>query len=96
MSKWELPTQLPGGDLLPFMSGRHRATMIDALFHHTGGFERAAAWIEKNDDNYGEFLIKIWAKGATRPTAVESLTPTASVEDLLARLDAGEHAKVVS
>lgn len=80
--------------MIPFMSGRARAATMDALFHHVGGFERAAAWIEKNDDNYKEFF-RLWAKGATRPSAVEQQQPRDNVEDLLARLDAGEHAKVV-
>ncbi len=91
---WRLPHSTPGADMMPFMSGRARAATMDALFYHVGGFERAAAWIEKDDANYGEFF-KLWAKGATRPTAVEAHASAEGVEDLLARLDAGEHAKVV-
>ena len=95
MSKWDIPVQMPGGDLMPYMSAVHRSNLIDALFHHTGGFARAAAWIEKNDDNYGEFFLKVWSKGAIRASQVQNLSPPTAVEDLLARLDAGEHAKVV-
>jgi hypothetical protein len=84
---------MPGGDLAPYMSGRLRTRMIDALFEATGGFERAKAWIEANDENYKEFF-KLYAKGAIRPTVIEA-TATEGLEDMLARLDAGEHAKVV-
>lgn len=96
MTKWtDLPTQLPGGDLMPYMSAVARQAMVDAVFHHVGGFRRMAAWVEKDDANYGDFLIKIWAKGAIRSTQVENLTPPTAIEDLLAKLDAGEHAKVI-
>jgi len=96
MSKWhKLPMQLPGGDLMPYMSAVYRQSIVDGIFERVGGFERMAAWVEKNDDNYGEFLIKIWAKGAIRSTQVENLTPPTAIEDLLAKLDAGEHAKVI-
>lgn len=82
--------------MLPYLSGRYRAGVMDALFEHVGGFERAAAWIEKSDDNYGQFF-RMWAAGAVKPTAEEATTnKTVSVEDLLARLDAGEHAKVIN
>ena len=95
MSKWDLPTQMPGGDLMPYMSAVARSNMMDAVFYHVGGFARLVAWTEKNDENYKEF-IKLWAKGAIRATQVQNMTPPTAVEDLLARLDAGEHAKVIS
>lgn len=85
---------MPGGDMLPYMSGRMRTQQMDALFHAAGGFDRALAWIEKTDANY-ETFFKLWAKGAVRPQAQEPGQTTGSLEDLLARLDAGEHAKVV-
>lgn len=93
--KWELPATLPGGDMMPYMSARYRTQMIDALFEGTGGFERAKAWIEESSANYGEFFIKVWSKGAIRSTQVEERKPE-EVEELLARLDAGEHAKVIN
>jgi membrane protein required for beta-lactamase induction len=93
-AQWRnLPVSLPSGALLPHMSGRLRAQTIDALFELLGGIDRARAWVEASDDNYKEFF-RLWARGATRPTAVE-LTADGSVEDLLAKLDAGEHAKVI-
>lgn len=85
---------MPGGPLLPHMSARLRTETIDALFIGAGGFDRALAWINKSDENYGDFF-KLWARGAVRSTNVE-LTADDSIETLLARLDAGEHAEVVS
>lgn len=79
---------------MPHLSARLRTEMVDALFIGSGGFERAQAWINKNDDNYGDFF-KIWAKGAIRATSTE-LTADDSVEALLAKLDAGEHARVIN
>ena len=89
-----LPVAMPDGQLLPHLSARLRTQTIDALFVGSGGFERALAWIEQSDDNYKEFF-KIWAKGAAKSTSVE-LNAGQGVEDLLARLDAGDHAKVIS
>ena len=80
--------------MLPFMSARHRTHTIDALFEAAGGFPRALAWIDESSENYGEFF-KLWAKGAARPTMVEH-TASEGLEDVIAKLDAGEHAKVVS
>jgi hypothetical protein len=79
--------------MMPHVSAKLRTEMIDALFIGAGGFERAQAWIDKSDDNYGEFF-KIWAKGAVRSTNIE-LSADDSVEAMLAKLDAGEHAKVI-
>lgn len=93
--RWTLPEGLPGGDLIPMMSARRRTELVDALFEASGGFQRALAWIDKSDDNYGEFFIKVWAKGAIRPTQIEDHRAS-DIEELLARLDAGEHAKVVN
>ena len=93
MRAWRLPQSMPGGDMMPFMSGRYRTATMDALFHGVGGFERARAWIEASDENYAEFF-KLWAKGAIRPTAIEH-QGAQSLEDMIAKLDAGEHAKVV-
>lgn len=63
-----------------------RTNMIDALFVGAGGFTRALAWIEKSDDNYGEFLTKVWAKGAAKATSVEHGLSD-GVESLLQKLD---------
>ncbi len=89
-----LPISMPGGGLMPHLSARMRTEMVDALFVGAGGFDRALTWINASDDNYGEFL-KIWARGAVRSTNVE-LSADDSVEALLAKLDAGEHAKIIN
>lgn len=97
-SKWSnLPVQMPGGTLMPHMSARLRTEMIDALFVGAGGYEKALAWVEKSDDNYGEFL-KIWAKGAVRSSNVE-VGVSEGVEALLDKLDQAaraENAKVIN
>ena len=93
MRPWRLPSSAPGGDMMPYMSARRRTATIDALFEASGGFERAKAWIESSNDAYSEFF-KIWAKGAVRTSGVEH-TASESLEDMLAKLDAGAHAKVV-
>jgi hypothetical protein len=89
-----LPVAIPGGALMPHVSAKLRTELIDALFVASGGFERAQAWIEKSDENYGEIFLTVWAKGAARSTNVE-LSADDSVEALLAKLDAGTHAKVI-
>ena len=89
-----LPTSLPGGELMPHMSARLRTATIDALFEATGGFERAKAWIEKSDENYGEFFTKIWAKGAAKAVSHE-LGMSEGVESLLDKLDAAERAQTI-
>lgn len=89
-----LPVALPGGGLLPHISGRLRTATVDAVFQMTGGVERLADWANK-PENYGEFVTKVWAKGMSKPISVET-TSDDSLEGLLAALDQGEHAKVVS
>lgn len=90
-----IPIQMPGGELLPHMSARRRTEMIDALFEGTGGFERARAWIEASDENYGKFFLGPYARGAVRSSNVEVKAPT-TLEDIISQLDAGEHAKVIN
>jgi len=89
-----LPVAMPGGPLAPHMSAKLRTEMVDALFVGAGGFDRALTWINKSDENYGEFF-KIYARGAVRSSNVE-LTADDSVENLLSRLDAGENARVIN
>lgn len=95
MSKFaQFPVAMPSGDLMPHMSARLRTATIDALFVASGGFEKAQAWIEKNDENYADFF-KIWAKGASRSTNVE-VGVSEGVEALLEKLDAGARAPVIN
>lgn len=84
-----LPIGLPGGELMPHMSARARTRTIDALFEAAGGFERALAWIDRGDENFGEFFTKVWAKGAAKPVSVEH-SASEGVEALLEKLDAAE------
>jgi hypothetical protein len=88
------PVAMPGGQLIPHMSAQRRTQMMDALFEGAGGFDRALAWIEADDANYKEFF-RMWARGAVKSMNVEASTPD-SVEALLARLDAGEDARVIN
>ena len=58
-------------------------------FDMIGGVDRLAAWAEKNP---GDFFTKVFPKVIAKP--VEH-NVSEGVEDLLARLDAGENAKVI-
>lgn len=88
------PVAMPDGSLLPHLSAKLRTATMDALYVGAGGFEKHLAHITKNDDNYESFL-QAWYKGAARSTNVE-VGVSEGVEALLDRLDAGEHAPVVS
>lgn len=85
---------MPNGSLLPHMSARMRTETIDALFVGAGGFERALAWVEASEENYGEFFTKVWAKGAARSTNVE-VSASEGVESLLEKLDRAERAQTI-
>lgn len=85
---------MPGGSLLPHMSARLRTETVDALFLSAGGPERALAWINKSDENYGEFFLKVWAKGAARAVTMDHTVNKDSVESLLDALDQRERGKV--
>lgn len=84
----DLPKPIPvaGGALLPHMSARQRTATIDALFEGCGGFERAKAWIESSDENYGKFFMQVWAKGAEKAVSVEH-DVSDTFEAALAKLD---------
>jgi hypothetical protein len=84
--KWNLPLAVPGGEMLPHMSARRRTEIIDQVFDSVGGPERLAAWAGKNDENYGDFITKIWGKGAARVTSAEiGISP--GVEGLIKQLE---------
>ena len=89
-----LPISSPDGTLIPHLSARYRTQMMDAVFVGSGGFDRMLAWVNKSDDNYGDFL-KMWARGQAKATSVE-VGLGEGVESMLAHLDAGENARVVS
>jgi hypothetical protein len=97
MSKWDqFPMTVPGGGLMPHVSARLRQETVDAVFQAAGGFDRLLAFTEANEDNYKFFLQHLWGKGLPRVTNAEVSVDADGVEALLARLDAGENAKVIS
>jgi hypothetical protein len=93
MTKPNLPSVL-GNTIMPHMSARARTAIMDEVFQKTGGSDKMAEWVQKNDDNYGKFL-QMWAKGAMRPASIEN-AQAQTLEEMLERLDAGEHAKVIN
>lgn len=65
--------------------------MVDMVFEEIGGFQRFADWARREETEF----YRIYARGAVRSTNVE-MSNVMSPEDIIARLDAGEHAKVIS
>lgn len=89
-----LPIITPAGDMLPHLSARRRMEVMDLVFEHIGGVEAMASWASRDNDNRSDFY-KMWARGAVRSTNVE-VSSAVTPEDIIARLDAGEHARVIS
>lgn len=84
------------GQLVPFMSAKRRTEIIDRVFDATGGETEMAAWVERDDKNRAQFY-GWFVKGAFRGAApVDAGDRGTKVEELLARLDAGEGATVIS
>lgn len=71
-----------------------RTHTIDTVFEMIGGTERLAHWAGKNDDNYGEYVTKVWAKGAAK-AVVQEHSLGEGVEDLLAQLARAENAQTI-
>ena len=85
------------GELLPFLSAKRRTEIIDRVFMATGGEPAMAAWVERSDDNRGKFY-GWFVKGAFRgaaPAPQDGNQSANKIEELIARLDAGETAKVI-
>ena len=91
-----MPAALPNGSLLPHVSARLRQDTVDAVFIAAGGGERLLAFTEANEENYKFFLEKLWSKGLPRNSNADVSVSADGVEALLAKLDAGENARVVS
>lgn len=91
----KLPIGMPNGDLMPHMSARMRRAEVDAAYQLIGGTPALVSWVERSEDNRGTFYTRIWAPGQAKASSVE-VAADESVEALLDRLDAGEHAKVIS
>ena len=88
----ELPTSVPGCELLPYMSARRRNQLVDVVFESVGGTERLTDWAEKN---YGDFVTKVWIKGLPSNSATEHTVSPESIEALWDKLDAEDRAKTI-
>lgn len=96
MSAWsKLPSVVPGFGMTPHMSPRAKQDLADAVFWQVGGQERLVAFVEANDENYKFYLQHIWARNMPKAQQTE-ITASEGVEALLAKIDAGEHARVIS
>jgi len=87
----QLPSSLPGHDLLPYVSAKRRSQIVDTIFEGLGGVERMQDWADKN---YSEFMA-IWAKGLPKNSATEHTVNLDSVENLLDKLTREENADIV-
>lgn len=83
------------GDMMPFMSHRDREHMAWALWEEAGGHERAADLLRKDPEKFWEATKELIFKRLPRPVQNVAVSGD-SVEALLARLDAGEHAEVIA
>lgn len=79
------PSVMPGGELVPHLSARYRRQQMDALYEATGGFDRALAHIEKNDENYARFL-ELYFKGQAKAVSVEH-SADGDLADVIKKLD---------
>lgn len=89
-----LPSSLPGGEMLPHMSSRRRHEVCDVVFEMVGGVERLAHEADRDRESYWEFM-KLWSKGLPRAVATEH-SVSEGVETLLDKLDAAERAKTIA
>lgn len=91
-----MPLTLPGGALMPHMSARRRHEVCDIVFEMLGGVERLASVVGKNDENYMEFMTKLWGKGLPRAVATEHSVDNEGIEAALRKLDAAANAQVIN
>jgi hypothetical protein len=85
-----IPVPLADGSLTPYMSARRRMEIHDIAFENIGGVEAYSDWARSNKTEF----YRQWSRGAVRATHLE-VSADEGVEALLARLDAGEHARVI-
>lgn len=78
-------TSGPDGAVLSHV-GRYAREAVMTAFEMIGGVDRMADWAHRNP---GEFFTKLLPKVITRETEIGA---SQGVEELLKRLDAGEHA----
>jgi len=77
------------GSIIPHV-GRYAREAVVTAFEMIGGVDSLADWAGKNP---GEFYTKLFPKVIAREVEVGA---SGGVEELLRRLDAGEHAQVIS
>lgn len=92
----QFPAAVPGGELIPYLSPKQRGALMDFVYRETGGAQGMVDWIKRDDAHRGQFY-KMWSKGAARPSSdTEAEKKDGRIEQLLARLDAGESATVIN
>src|SRR5262245_36199272 len=86
--KNELVSGGPMGSIIPHV-GRYAREAVITAFEMNGGVEWLRDWAAKNPDDYFKSLF---TKVITREVEVGA---SEGVEELLRRLDSGEHAQVI-
>ena len=86
-----LPTTLPGGVMVPFLSARRRHEIADIVFENLGGVERLTHESDRSPAAYWEFIKSVWSRGLPKAVSTEHSVAD-GVESLLERLDHMERA----
>lgn len=90
------PTAMPGGEIVPYLSPKQRSALFDYVYRETGGAEAMVDWVKRSDENRRSFY-GWYSRMTARPAeATDEEKNKGSIEDLLARLDAGENATVIN
>jgi len=87
-----LPSSVPGAELLPYLTARARNQVVETVFEMVGGTERMADWADKN---YGEFLTKLWVKGLPSNSVTEHTVSQDSIEAFWDEVDKREKTKAI-
>lgn len=88
------PMAGPAGALVPFLSARRRNEICDIVFENLGGAQRLEHEANRDQESYWRFM-GLWSKGLPRAISNQGNSES-GMEDLLARLDKGESAKVIN
>ena len=94
MSKNLPPMAGPAGGLVPFMSARRRHEICDIVFENLGGTQRLEHEANRDADSFWKFMA-LWSKGLPRAVSTQH-SAGSGMEDLLAKLEKGENAKVIN
>lgn len=92
-SKLPAPPSCVGGELAPLMDAKSLRQMATRVFRALGGEERLILEANEDSDSYKWFMEKVFMKSMPRGVELEA---GVGVEELLARLDAGEHATIIN